>query len=76
MNAAQRPAHAELTDYERDQVRQIAAWKSEPPNPLAGMFKRITLPGAKVVEQVIHRARGMAPEGPAAAEGAPALAPA
>jgi hypothetical protein len=53
MNAAQRPAHAELTDYERDQVREIAAWKSEPPNPFAEMFKMITLPGAKVVEQVI-----------------------
>jgi hypothetical protein len=24
-----------LTDYEADQVRQIAAWKSEPPNPLS-----------------------------------------
>ena len=28
-------ARPELTDYEREQVRQIADWKSEPPNPLS-----------------------------------------
>jgi EcsC protein family len=45
--------HAELTDYEKEQIRQIAAWKSEPPNPLSELWKMITLPAAKLVERVI-----------------------
>jgi len=44
---------AKLTAYETEQVREIAAWKSKPPNPLSELFKRITLPGAKYVEKVI-----------------------
>ena len=38
---------AKLTEYEAEQVRQIAAWKSKPPNPLSELFKKITIPGAK-----------------------------
>ncbi len=45
--------HPELTDYEKEQIRQIAAWKSEPPNPLSELWKMITLPAAKLVERVI-----------------------
>lgn len=53
MSSRNRPARAGLTDYEAQQVRRIAAWKSEPPNPFAELFKRITLPGARVVEKLI-----------------------
>ena len=45
--------HSELTDYEKEQIRQIAAWKSEPPNPLSELWKMITLPAAKLVGRVI-----------------------
>jgi hypothetical protein len=43
----------QLTAYETEQVRQIAAWKSKPPNPLSELVKKITLTGAKYVEKVI-----------------------
>lgn len=43
----------QLTDYEAEQVRRIAAWKSEPPNPLAELWNTLTMPGAKAVEKVI-----------------------
>jgi hypothetical protein len=43
----------ELTPYEDEQVQQIAAWKSMPPNPFSEMFKTITLPGSRVVERLI-----------------------
>ena len=43
----------ELTDYEREQVRQIADWKSEPPNPLSELWKMITLPVARLIERVV-----------------------
>ena len=44
---------AELTDYEAEQVRRIAAWKAEHPDALSELFKRITLPGVRAVEKVI-----------------------
>ncbi len=47
------PAQRGLTAYEAEQVRQIAAWKSEPTNPLSELWKMITLPVAKAVETVI-----------------------
>jgi len=47
------PARIRLTDYESDQVRQIAVWKAQPPNPFAEIFHRITAPGVKLVEKVI-----------------------
>jgi hypothetical protein len=53
MNVDSRNADGVLTDYEKAQVEQIAAWKSEPPNPFSEMFKTITLRGARVVERVI-----------------------
>jgi hypothetical protein len=42
-----------LTDYEAEQVEQIAAWKSEPPNPLSELWRIVTQPGAKVLEMII-----------------------
>lgn len=45
--------HPELTEYEKEQILQIGAWKSEPPNPLAELWKMVTLPAAKLVERVI-----------------------
>ncbi|MGO9465190.1 MAG: EcsC family protein [Isosphaeraceae bacterium] len=53
MSRYTKAAWAELTSYEAEQVRQIAAWKSEPPNPFAELFKNITLPGARWLERVI-----------------------
>jgi len=42
-----------LTGYEAEQVREIAAWKSRPPNPFGELFKRIARPGSKLVERVL-----------------------
>jgi len=53
MSTQARAAKAKLTPYESEQVRRIAAWKSKPPNPFAELFKRITLPGANLVEKVL-----------------------
>ena len=47
------PAQVQLTDYESVQVKQIASWKSRPPNPFTEMFRRITLPGEKVVKKIV-----------------------
>jgi EcsC protein family len=44
---------ARLTDYEAKQVDNIAAWKSQPPNPLSEMWSIITKPAAKLVGAVI-----------------------
>ncbi len=46
-------ARTELTAYESEQVQQIAAWKSKPTNPVSEMWKRMILPGARVVEKLI-----------------------
>jgi hypothetical protein len=53
MSSTMEPVKAELTSYEADQVQQIAAWKSKPPNPFSELFKRLTLPGARWLEKVI-----------------------
>ena len=42
-----------LTPYEADQVRRIAAWKSEPPNALSELWKRVSLPVARAIEPII-----------------------
>ncbi len=42
-----------LTDYEAQQVEQIAAWKSEPPNPLSELWRIVTRPAARALELVI-----------------------
>ena len=54
------PTHAahrsELTPYEAEQVRRIAAWKSEPPHSLGELWKRVTLPAAHAIQRAIpHR---------------------
>jgi hypothetical protein len=53
MSATTEAARSGLSDYEAGQVREIAAWKSEPPNPFSELFKRAMLPGARLVESVI-----------------------
>ena len=55
MNAQPETGRTELTAYESEQVQQIAAWKSLPPNPLSELWKRITIPGARVVERFIPK---------------------
>jgi hypothetical protein len=45
--------HGQLTEYESDQVRQIAAWKSQPPNPLAELWKILTRPAAQAIRVII-----------------------
>jgi EcsC family protein len=47
------PARVQMTDYESEQVKQIAVWKSQPTNAFAEMFRRITSPGVKLVERVL-----------------------
>jgi hypothetical protein len=46
----------ELTAYEAQQVRAIAAWKSLPPHPAGELFKRIAQPAADLIEKVIPEA--------------------
>jgi hypothetical protein len=53
MSARAESETSQLTAYEAEQVGQIAAWKSEPPNPLSELWRLITLPGAKLVERII-----------------------
>ncbi len=53
MTTATRIKRSELTAYEEEQVRRIAAWKSEPPNPLTELWKRISLPVARAIEKII-----------------------
>jgi hypothetical protein len=53
MSKARNTHRSELTPYEADQVRRIAAWKSEPPNPVSELWKRITLPVARRIEKII-----------------------
>ena len=47
------PAREQLTEYESQQVREIAAWKSRPPNPFAEIFRLITSPGVKLVNKAV-----------------------
>jgi hypothetical protein len=42
-----------LTPYEADQVRRIAAWKSEPPNSLSELWKRFAIPAARAIDPII-----------------------
>jgi hypothetical protein len=53
MSTATRTRRSELTSYEAEQVRRIAAWKSEPPHPLSELWKRAALPAARAVERII-----------------------
>ena len=53
MSAATRTRAPKLSAYESEQVRRIAAWKSEPPNPLNELWKRVSLPVAREVERLI-----------------------
>jgi hypothetical protein len=53
MSSAARTLEARLTAYEAEQVRRIAAWKSEPPNPLTELWKRLSLPVASAIEKLI-----------------------
>jgi EcsC protein family len=46
-------AKTPLTAYEAEQVRQIAAWKSLPPNPLSELWKIVSLPAARALERLI-----------------------
>ncbi len=46
-------SNGELTRHEAEQVRQIAAWKSQPPNPLDEMTKMVTLPWARFLEGIV-----------------------
>jgi hypothetical protein len=42
-----------LTSYEAGIVREIAAWKSRPPNPFFELFDMIAMPVADLMEKVI-----------------------
>ncbi len=45
--------HQSLSSYEAEQVGRIAAWKSQPPNPLSELWKTVAGAGANLVEKVI-----------------------
>ncbi len=53
MSVANQDTRAKLTAYEAEQVREIATWKSKGPDLLSELVKRITTPGAKLVEKVV-----------------------
>jgi hypothetical protein len=53
MIATKKAARGKLTPHEKEQIQQIAAWKSEPPNPFGEMFRMVTLPVAKAVEKLL-----------------------
>ncbi len=46
-------SNARLTRHEAEQIGQIAAWKSEPPNPLDELTKMVTLPWARFLERIV-----------------------
>ncbi|HKI16707.1 MAG TPA: EcsC family protein, partial [Isosphaeraceae bacterium] len=46
-------SNAKLTPHEAEQVREIAAWKSQPPNPLDELSKTVTLPWARFLERIV-----------------------
>jgi EcsC protein family len=46
-------ARRTLSAYETGQVREIALWKSEPPNSLSEMWKMLVIPVAKLVDRVL-----------------------
>lgn len=48
------------TDYEAQQVREVASWKSRPPNPFAELFRWVVRPIAKGVETLIPDPLGLA----------------
>jgi EcsC protein family len=48
-----RAARKSLTDYEREQVAAIAAWKSKPVNPIAELWNMAVLQAAKAVTVLI-----------------------
>ncbi len=55
MSTQAKTVQAELTAYEAEQIDHIAQWKSEPPNPLSELWKRVTRPGTKAIEKLIPK---------------------
>jgi EcsC protein family len=53
MSTPRRGRHQALTDYEADEAREIASWKSTPPSPLSEIWKMIVVPVAQLVERVV-----------------------
>jgi hypothetical protein len=53
MGTATSAAQPALTSYEAGIVREIAAWKSRPPNPFSELFDMIAMPLADLIEKVI-----------------------
>jgi hypothetical protein len=43
----------QLSPYENEQVEKIAAWKSEPPNPIAELWNLVVLQAAKVATKFV-----------------------
>ena len=46
-------SNSKLTRHEAEQIRQIAIWKSEPPNPFDEICRMITLPWARFLERIV-----------------------
>ena len=53
MLTRKKAAKAKLTAYESEQIREIAKWKSQPPNPLSELWNQLALIPAKLVAKLI-----------------------
>jgi hypothetical protein len=42
-----------LTNYEEEQIEQIAIWKSQPPNPVAELWNLVVLQATKIVTKLV-----------------------
>ena len=55
MTVRARSRKARLTAYEKQQVEQIAAWKSRPPDPFTELWSALTLPVTRILARVVPR---------------------
>ena len=55
MTVRARSRKALLTAYEKQQVEQIAAWKSRPPDPFTELWSALTLPVTRILARVVPR---------------------
>ncbi len=53
MSPRSESAPSSLTEYEAQQIQEIAAWKAKPPIAFAEVLKQISLVGANIIEKLI-----------------------
>jgi hypothetical protein len=62
MTTQSRSAKDRLTPYESQQIAQIAAWKSQPPNPIAEFWNLAVLQAAKAVTWLLFALQSLWPD--------------